>query len=291
MGIEVTGKDVLPCEGEFNTDILRSRLLNQPVKQGVRLDPTIQVPSRPPVLCPGCPHRGAFHVLRGLNLTVLGDIGCYTLGALPPLDAMDTCICMGSSITTGIGMVKADPSLAGKTVAVIGDSTFLHSGMTGLLDAVYNQARVPVLILDNQTTAMTGHQEHPGTGLNLKRQPAPAVDFVALVKALGVKRVEVVDPFDLDRLKASLKEALAAEEPSVIIARRACALREKPGTGPLAVKTAACTACRSCVRLGCPAIGMDGDKPCIDPELCTGCGLCSKVCRFKAIAKGGARND
>ncbi|MGE5508341.1 MAG: indolepyruvate ferredoxin oxidoreductase subunit alpha [Chitinophagales bacterium] len=285
-GIACRGKDALPLEGEFSPAVVRKGIL------GVEPPPVPKaaaaLPVRPPVLCPGCPHRGVFYTLRQLNLTVLGDIGCYTLGALPPLDAMDLCLCMGASISGGLGMVKADPELAGKTVAVIGDSTFLHSGMTGLLDVVYNQAPLPVLILDNRTTAMTGHQDHPGTGRTLQGQPAKAVDFLALVKALGVTRTAVVDPFQLDRLKETLREFLAAGEPSVIIARRPCALISKQPANPLAVDAAACRKCRSCLRLGCPAISAcAGGTVAIDPALCTGCGLCASVCKYDAIVKEG----
>ncbi|HHW13470.1 MAG TPA: indolepyruvate ferredoxin oxidoreductase subunit alpha [Firmicutes bacterium] len=286
LGLACRGKDVLPREGEFSPDTLRQAILG--VGPSVRLDPeTLTLPQRPPVLCPGCPHRGVFYALKQLNLTVAGDIGCYSLGALPPLEAMDTCLSMGAAIGTAVGMVKANPELAGRVVAVLGDSTFLHSGMTGLLDAVYNKAPVPVLILDNQTTAMTGHQDHPGTGRTLQGQETSAVDYVALVKALGVNRVSVVDPLNLDKLKQTLREELAAGEPSVIIARRACALRSRKPAIPLAVDPAACTACRSCLRLGCPAITAAGCQVSIDPAQCTGCGLCVRVCKANAIGKAG----
>ncbi|MDI6870598.1 MAG: indolepyruvate ferredoxin oxidoreductase subunit alpha [Bacillota bacterium] len=287
MGIRCRGKDALPREGEFNPDTLRRAILDTGAPPAGPAPGSPALPVRPPVLCPGCPHRGVFYALKQLNLTVTGDIGCYTLGVMPPLEAMDTCLCMGASISAAIGMVKANSDLIGHTVAVIGDSTFLHSGMTGLLDAVYNKAPIPVLILDNRTTAMTGHQDHPGTGRTLQGEPAAALDYLALAKALGVKRVSVVDPLNLEQLKARLREDLAAGEPAVIVARRPCALLSRKPAAPLAVDPAACRMCRSCLRIGCPAISAAGGTVAIDPGLCNGCGLCAGVCKFNAIGKAG----
>lgn len=285
-GIACRGKDVLPREGEFSPDVLRRAILGAGTPSGP--DPaTLSLPGRPPVLCPGCPHRGVFYTLRQLNVTVTGDIGCYSLGVLPPLDAMDTCLCMGASLGAALGMVKADPERAGQVVAVIGDSTFLHSGMTGLLDIVYNRAPIPVLILDNHTTAMTGHQDHPGTGRTLQGEETSAVDYEAVVRALGVKRVSVVDPLNLDALKETLRADLASGEPSVIIARRPCALLSRRPGVPLAVVPSRCADCRACLRLGCPALSALGGKVAIDPALCTGCGLCVRVCKHSAIRKAG----
>jgi len=273
MGIRVKGKELTGVLGELNQKRLAVSLgLEEP-------PPAVDVPPRPPVLCPGCPHRGVFYVLRRLRLTVLGDIGCYSLGALPPLDAMDTCICMGASIGSALGMEKADSVWAEKSVAVIGDSTFLHSGMTPLLDVVYNGGRTTVLILDNSTTAMTGHQDHPGTGRTLGGEAAPKVDLEKLVRALGVRRIRRVDAYDLDSLRRAVREEIEAPEPSVIIVTRPCALKVPPGR-PSVVDEAKCNNCGLCLRLGCPAI-QEGAW--IDSHLCRGCGLCREVCPREAI--------
>ncbi|MZP29701.1 indolepyruvate ferredoxin oxidoreductase subunit alpha [Heliobacterium undosum] len=244
-------------------------------------------PIRPPVMCPGCPHRGVFYILRELRLVVSGDIGCYTLGTMAPLEAMDTCICMGASISGALGMEKANPDLARRLVSVIGDSTFLHSGVTGLMDIVYNGGTSTVLILDNSITAMTGHQHNPSTGQTLMGKEAPVVDFVALAKALGVKRVVEVDPLDLDRVKAVLKEEVAAPEPSVIITRRPCALIVK--NTEKALECVGCKGCKACLRIGCPALSFDKAtrKVVVNSALCTGCGLCAQLCMFDALRKAG----
>lgn len=286
LGIPCRGKDALPNEGEFNPDTLRRAILGATIPLGPSPG-NLTLPQRPPVLCPGCPHRGIFHVLRDLNVTVTGDIGCYTLGVMPPLDAMDTCLCMGAAIGAAHGMVKANPELVGRIVAVIGDSTFLHSGLTGLLDVVYNKAPIPVLILDNRTTAMTGHQEHPGTGKTLQGEETSAVDYAELVKALGVKRVTTVDSLNVEKLKETLRADLAAGEPSVIIASRPCALLQKRPAAALAVQPAKCTFCRSCLRAGCPAMSATGGTIVIDPSMCTACGLCIRLCKQNAIGKAG----
>ena len=250
------------------------------------------VPARPPVLCPGCPHRGLFYTLSKMNLTVLGDIGCYTLGALAPLSALDTTLCMGASISSlhGFNIARGADS-AKTTVAVIGDSTFMHSGITGLVNIVYNNGISTVLILDNSITGMTGHQENPTTGKTLKRTLAPAVSIEKMCEAAGVKRIRVIDPYELDGLEAALKEELAADEPSVIIARRPCALLpavRATQSAPLAVDSDACKSCRACMKIGCPAISIADGKAAIDISLCTGCGLCTKMCKFSAIGKGGS---
>ncbi len=253
------------------------------------------LPTRPPVLCAGCGHRGVFYVLGRLRATVMGDIGCYTLGAFPPLSAMDTTICMGASIGSAIGMRKAGHP--GRIAAVIGDSTFFHSGMTGLLDAVYNHAAVATIVLDNHTTAMTGHQEHPGSGRTVTGEEAPVADIVAVSKALGVRLVREVGPYDLAALEAVLKEALDATEPSVVVVRGPCILAAKLGLTavPYEVDEEACVACGACFRLGCPAIirgkphGPDGKryKRNIHSPACIGCDLCRQVCKFNAIHKKG----
>jgi indolepyruvate ferredoxin oxidoreductase alpha subunit len=232
-------------------------------------------------------------VLNRLKLVVAGDIGCYTLGATPPLSAMDSCICMGASIGGALGLEKArGREFARKLVAVIGDSTFLHSGITGLLDVVYNQGTFTTIILDNSTTAMTGHQDHPGTGRRADGKATPAVDLVRLVRSLGIKRVQVVDPYDLAELERVLKEEAEAEEASVVIARRPCVLLKghRLTGGPVTVWEEKCTGCGRCRRLGCPALVFKGgDKPVVDPSQCNGCGKCVQVCRFTAIGKAGEK--
>ncbi len=248
------------------------------------------VPARPPVLCPGCPHRGAFTVLGKMKLLVSGDIGCYTLAALPPLDAMDCFMDMGASIGMALGIEKADPARAKRTVAVIGDSTFLHSGITGLLDMVYNGSHGTVLILDNDTTAMTGHQDHPATGKDARGKPAPRADLEQVCRGLGVRRVTVVDPLDVKALEKTLREELKAEEVSVIIARRPCALTEPPDGEAVYLEEELCRSCGLCVKPGCPVITYDGKLPSFDTALCNGCGLCVTVCPFDAIRHNGSEN-
>lgn len=244
-----------------------------------------QVPVRPPVLCPGCPHRGLFYVLSKLKVMVSGDIGCYTLGALPPLGALDTTICMGASISGlhGFNQARGGDS-AQKSVAVIGDSTFIHSGITGLIDITYNRGHSTVLVLDNSITGMTGHQQNPTTGLTLKNQPAPQVSIEKICGAAGVKRVRVVDPNELAALEAILKEELTAEEPSVIITRRPCALlKQVKHNPPLWVDPERCKSCKMCMKIGCPAIHIADGKAVIDDTLCVGCDLCQRMCSFGAI--------
>ncbi|OAT79748.1 indolepyruvate ferredoxin oxidoreductase subunit alpha [Desulfotomaculum copahuensis] len=292
LGLSVAGKEFFPASGEFNPALVRRGFAAAgviapaaPVTQtaGAPEEALPAAPGRPPVLCPGCPHRGVFYTLHKLKLLVTGDIGCYTLGGLPPLAGMDSCVCMGASIGMAHGAEMADEQRRGRTVAVIGDSTFLHSGITGLLNMVYNGGNGVVLILDNRTTAMTGHQDHPATGKNLMGQPAPAVDLEMLVRALGVGRVAVVDPLDLAAVTETINTELAAAGPSVIIARRPCALLKKESRPPVQVDTAVCTGCKSCLQLSCPAIAVAGKTAAVDPVACTGCGLCVQVCKFGAL--------
>ncbi|WP_031514250.1 indolepyruvate ferredoxin oxidoreductase subunit alpha [Desulfofalx alkaliphila] len=299
MGIEVLGKEIVPKIGELNPVILAKafREAGLPVAEQYQEPPVSpldkeapEAPVRPPVLCAGCPHRATFHVLRKLKLTVTGDIGCYTLGSAPPLSAMDTCICMGASIGVAHGMELANPDLKGNTVAVIGDSTFLHSGVTGLMDIVYNKGKSTVLILDNRTTAMTGHQDHPATGKTLMGRPTVEVDLEALVKSLGIKRVKVLDPINIDQFEKAVKEEVAAAEPSVIIARHPCALLTKEPRRPVTVNAEACIKCKLCLKLGCPAISHLDGVAVIDGIQCNGCGLCVQVCKKGAIIKGGQNN-
>ena len=287
IGLDVLGKDVLPMEGEFSQNLVAAKL-GGTVHTGKTLEDVI--PARPPVMCAGCPHRGLFYTLNKNKCTVMGDIGCYTLGAVAPLAAMDMTLCMGGSISGLHGFNKARGAESEhKTVAVIGDSTFMHSGMTGLANIAYNQSNSTVIILDNSITGMTGHQQNPTTGLTLKNQPTPQVSIEKVCEAAGVHRVRVVDPNDLKALEAALKEELAAAEPSVVITRRPCALlkyvQPKP---PLAVDTEKCRHCKACMRIGCPAISLTEHTAQIDPTLCVGCGLCVQLCAFGAI--GGEVN-
>jgi indolepyruvate ferredoxin oxidoreductase alpha subunit len=245
------------------------------------------LPTRPPVLCPGCPHRSVFYVLRKLRLNVCGDIGCYTLGALPPLDAMSTCICMGASIGVAHGMDKArGPEFASRTVAVIGDSTFLHSGVTGLMDVVYNKGGSTVLILDNSITGMTGHQHNPATGFTIRNEETSRVDLEKLCEAVGAKRVQVVDPFDVKGLEAAVREETARPEPSVIIARRPCALlKSYQPQEEVSIDPGKCTCCKQCMAISCAAISDKGGRMEINRALCARCGLCARMCRFGAIRR------
>ena len=244
------------------------------------------IPPRPPVLCPGCPHRGLFYTLNKLKLTVFGDIGCYTLGALPPLTALDTTICMGASISSLHGYNIARAGSAKNSVAVIGDSTFMHSGMTGLVNIVYNQGISTVLILDNSITGMTGHQQNPTTGKTLKGDIVAAVSLEDVCRGVGIKRVRVVDPYAMQELETMIKEELAAQEPSVIIARRPCALLPQVKALPaLAVCEDKCVGCKMCMKIGCPAINFADGKASIDATLCLGCDLCIQMCKAGAIEK------
>lgn len=289
-GIEVTGKSILPRTGEYSPELLEEVLLNVNPPAGYQLEESI--PGRPPLLCPGCPHRGVFNVLKRKRLTVTGDIGCYTLGALKPLGAMDSTLCMGASIGTALGMEKArGPEMARKTVAVIGDSTFVHSGITPLIDAVYNQGNTTVMILDNGTTAMTGHQDHPATGKTIKKSETNRLDLEALVKAIGISRVRKVDPLKIGDLEKALNEELAYEGPSVILAVRPCALIDKSVKTPMFIDEDKCKSCKICIKLGCTGVYWveEEKKARINPDLCQGCGLCAEVCKFDAVVEGGAR--
>ncbi len=286
-GINVHGgKEQLTNIGELTPSMIRAAIIGE--ASAVTREATA-VAMRPPVLCPGCPHRGVFYALRMNRKVVTGDIGCYTLGALAPLESMDTTICMGASIPSALGMEKAHPELADKLVAVIGDSTFMHSGITGLIDTVYNRGTTTTMILDNSITAMTGHQHHPGTGQTLQGDPAPQVDIEGLCRAVGVKRVRVIDPGDLKALDEAIKEETAVREPSVIITKMPCALIVKQDKPRITVKHDKCVGCRMCMRLGCPAISHADKKSTIDPALCVGCGLCVQVCKFDAMVPEGVQ--
>ena len=288
-GIELTGKSILPRTGEYSPELLEELLLGVPAPSGYQLGESI--PGRPPLLCPGCPHRGVFYVLKRKRLTVAGDIGCYTLGALKPLGAMDSTLCMGASIGTALGMEKArGMESARKTVAVIGDSTFVHSGITPLIDTVYNRGNTTFMILDNGTTAMTGHQDHPATGRTITEEETSQLDLEALVRAIGVKRVRKVDPLRIGELEEALDEGLSHDGPSVILACRPCALIDKSPKPSLYIDEDKCKGCKICIKLGCTGVYwlQEERKARINPDLCVGCGLCIEVCKFDAVLERGA---
>ena len=284
LGLTVSGKDLFSNIGELSQNLVKEKLGGN-VQAGAALDEVI--PARPPVMCAGCPHRSIFYVLKKMNLTGLGDIGCYTLGAVQPLGAIDTTICMGASVSGLHGFVKAgDGESAGRTVAVIGDSTFMHSGVTGLINIAYNESNSTVIILDNSITGMTGHQQNPTTGYNLKGDPCAKIDLESLCHAVGIKRVRVVDPYDMEICQAVIAEELAAKEPSVIISRRPCALlKYVKHPGPICSDTEKCKGCKACMKIGCPAISMVDGKAKIDATLCVGCGVCEQLCKFDALGK------
>ncbi len=279
-GIACEGKSLFSLQGEISVPILREKF----GLASCAATEKEKVPARPPVMCAGCPHRGVFYVLNKLKLTVNGDIGCYTLGAVPPLAAVDTCVCMGASVGMAHGFKKATGG-ASHNVAVIGDSTFLHSGVTGLINAVYNQSGITLLILDNSTTGMTGHQQHPATGKNLKGEPAPVVLLDELCRACGVKDLQIVDAYDVKAVEAAVKSAIANPEVSVVIAQRPCALLDK--SPKPTVEVDGCKNCGICMKLGCPAISKGADGVKIDPNQCTGCEVCVRVCPFGALKKEG----
>lgn len=306
IGIACTGKDRIPAIGELNPSIIRTAVTGQ-APSGI-FEP-VQIPMRPPNLCPGCPHRGMFHTLSKLGVFITGDIGCYTLAALKPLSAMDTCVCMGAGIGNAHGMEKAlGRESLGKIVAVIGDSTFFHSGITGLIDIVFNRGSSTVVILDNRTTGMTGHQPHPSSGKTITGEPAPAIDIAALCRAIGVKHVVTVNPHDTDQTFRVVKAEIERPEPSVIIAKAPCVLlpemKKRKDRKLYGISAEKCTGCRTCLRIGCPAIEWVPLTPeeakkrgykekqkgfsRINPGLCDGCGQCAPLCKFKAISISGS---
>ncbi len=284
MGIEVIGKEVFTLLGEYTPQLIAKAVFGEDAPKAPSLDEPL--PARPPVMCAGCPHRGTFYVLKKLGLTVSGDIGCYTLGAVAPLASIDTTICMGASISAAHGMTKARGAEFGKkVVSVIGDSTFMHSGITGLSDMVYNKSSNTVIILDNSITGMTGHQDNPTTGYTIRGEETKQVDLIALCKALGVEHVTVADPFDLKGFEKVVREETARDELSVIIAQRPCALLKRVRYSGHCVITDKCKNCKACMKLGCPAITATEGAVKIDTTQCNGCGLCLNVCPFDAIAK------
>ena len=281
LGLDCVGKDKFPCIDEFSQNLIAEKL-GACVPSGIKLDAVI--PQRPPVMCAGCPHRGLFYTLAKNKVTALGDIGCYTLGAVPPLAALDTTICMGASISGMHGFTKAGGAEGRKVVAVIGDSTFMHSGMTGLVNMAYNESCGTVIIVDNSITGMTGHQQNPTTGYNLKGDPCTKIDLESFCRAVGIRRVRVVDPYDLAQCDAAIKEETAADEPSVIISRRPCALlKYVKHKKPIIANPDKCVGCKACMKIGCPAISIIDKKACIDNTLCTGCGVCAQLCKCDAL--------
>ena len=282
LNIPVEGKNLFSPIGEYSQSIV-ARAFG--LEATPALTPVESVPGRPPMMCAGCPHRGIYYILAKHKITVIGDIGCYTLGAQPPLSAVDSVLCMGASVSGLHGFNKARGAEAEKkSVAVIGDSTFMHSGITGLVDIAYNQSNSTVIILDNSITGMTGHQQNPTTGMDIHGDPSGKIDLEALCHAIGIRRVAVVDPYDLAECERVLKEELAAEEPSVIISRRPCVLLKSVKKLPsLKVDADACRGCKACMGLGCPAISFRDKKAVIDTTLCVGCGVCRQKCAFGAI--------
>ena len=304
MGIKVTGKEFIPRVGELNVGIIgeasgTAGLLAETLPRQ-RLDIALTLPKRPPLLCPGCPHTGIFFVLSGIGqrskppkakgkapkepkLIITGDIGCYTLGAYPPLNAMDTCACMGASIGQALGMEKS--GISDKVVAVIGDSTFLHSGITPLVNAVYNEGQITVIILDNRTTAMTGHQDHPGTGISAQGKETKAVELKRLVRGMGISDVKVVDAFNIEGIRTAVRNSLDSPELSVIIVRGVCSVQVTKPSEPRAVDTEKCNGCGICLLLGCPAIQSEDEQVYIDTALCVGsaCTICQQICPRQAV--------
>lgn len=284
IGIDVIGKDAFTLQGEYSQNLIAKVIFGE-TKPTMKAD--IDIPARPPVLCAGCPHRGLYYALKKLKLTVSGDIGCYTLGALPPIGMMDTCVCMGASVSALHGRNKADENNCKNSVAVIGDSTFIHSGITGLIDIAYNQSNSTVIILDNSITGMTGHQDNPTTGKTIKGDPTTAVSLELLAKAVGIDRVRVVDPYNLKECEDVIREEVAADEPSVVISRRPCALlKYVKHNPPLKINKDKCVGCKMCMKIGCPAISMRDGKSEIDFTQCVGCNVCSQLCKFDAIEEG-----
>jgi indolepyruvate ferredoxin oxidoreductase, alpha subunit len=282
-GIMVIGKERLPQMGELSPQILRETLLAQPAARSSQTE----LPPRPPVMCPGCPHRPVFYVLKKLQTIISGDIGCYTLSTLPPLNTMDTCLCMGSSIGLAQGLVRSmDDKRQKRIVSVLGDSTFIHAGLPSLVNAVYNSADITVVILDNRITAMTGHQDNPGSGITLQGNAVQLFDFEAVARAVGVQFVRTVDPVKIEELKNVLTEAIDFPGPAVVITHRACVLVEREQfPGPMEVNSELCEACKICLTIGCPAMSSDQDAVRIDPDLCFGCALCEQICPETSIAR------
>ncbi|MBE6986925.1 MAG: indolepyruvate ferredoxin oxidoreductase subunit alpha [Ruminococcaceae bacterium] len=282
LGLACEGKEKFPCIDELSQNAVADAM-GKTHESGIKLGEVI--PARPPVMCAGCPHRGLFYTLKKNKLTVLGDIGCYTLGAVAPLAAVDTVICMGASVSGLHGFSKSQQgAMDNRTVAVIGDSTFMHSGITGLVNMAYNESNATVIIVDNSITGMTGHQQNPTTGFNLKGDPCAKIDLETLCRAVGIRRVRVIDPYDLAQCDEVIKEELAANEPSVIISRRPCALlKYVKHKKPLKVDADKCVGCKACMKIGCPAISIIDGKAKVDETQCVGCGVCEQLCKLGAL--------
>lgn len=287
LGLTVEGKSLFPLCGEFSQSMVRKAVLG--TENEYRTYPG-EIPARPPVLCAGCPHRGLYYAIKPFKPYVSGDIGCYTLGANAPLSMMDACVCMGASVSALHGFNTArGKEQARRSLAVIGDSTFIHSGITGLIDIVYNKGISTVVVLDNSTTGMTGHQNNPANGLTIKGDPTSAVDLEALARAVGIRRVRVVDPFDVEGTRKAIGEELEAEEPSLVISRRPCALLKSVKPQPaLRVEDAKCVGCKVCLTVGCPAISFKDGKAVIDSVQCLGCGVCAYACRTGALVRSAS---
>ncbi|MGM9611453.1 MAG: indolepyruvate ferredoxin oxidoreductase subunit alpha [Candidatus Woodwardiibium sp.] len=287
LGLTLEGKSLFPLCGEFSQSMVRKAVLG--TENEYRTYPG-EIPARPPVLCAGCPHRGLYYAIKPFKPYVSGDIGCYTLGASAPLSMMDACVCMGASVSALHGFNTArGKEQARRSLAVIGDSTFIHSGITGLIDIVYNKGISTVVVLDNSTTGMTGHQNNPANGLTIKGDPTSAVDLEALARAVGIRRVRVVDPFDVEGTRKAIGEELEAEEPSLVISRRPCALLKSVKPQPaLRVEEAKCVGCKACLTVGCPAISFKDGKAVIDSVQCLGCGVCAYACRTGALVRSAS---
>jgi indolepyruvate ferredoxin oxidoreductase, alpha subunit len=294
MGIKVTGKEIFPVIGEFSPSLVRScaekaGLLEQEKKENEAaaseaVGKAAKLPVRPPILCPGCGHRGMFNVLRDAGVLVLGDIGCYTLGAAPPLNAMHFTGCMGASIGVAHGVSKGNTT--DRFVAVLGDSTFFHSGLHPIVDVLYNQGTTTTIIADNTTTGMTGHQQHPGTGFSLQEEVTTIVDIEKTVRGFGYEKVDVCDPYDMDTFRKVLEDHLESGKPSVIIVKKPCVLQTKEKHTPPKIDPELCTNCGTCLEVGCSPLIQEKDFVSIDPLLCNGCGLCVQVCPVEAIIRG-----
>ena len=298
MGINVEGKNIFPLVGELSPSVIKESgikaglILENDIIEPIKIKNLPSIPKRPPLLCPGCPHRGVFTITNKLKLVVNGDIGCYTLGFLPPLSALHSCGCMGASIGVAHGASRA--GIKQKNVAVIGDSTFFHTGMPALLNVAYNQSETVTIILDNRTTAMTGHQENPATGKKLSGEKTHRVDFEEMAKSMGIQHTYVIDPYDLKQTEKAIREALSVAGPAVVVAERECALlpEAKKDWISLKVKPDSCNGCGLCFMIGCPAIILSPvvdsktgrNLANIDPLLCTGCEICSQVCARGAIS-------